>query len=145
MWSRLKLVPLSLTIKVRIMSWVVRYCCLVFYVYSLRWGVNSEGYRPNFKLAMIKTCSTWPLLNKYAIKKWRGSSDPTVTSDPLHSLWKRQKLKIWILFLQWSKCIPINLKEKSKHVYWKIRRVLRTPQQPNVKKLPFWPKTAIWD
>ena len=28
-------------------------------------GVNREGF--NFKLAMVKTCSTWPLLNKYAL------------------------------------------------------------------------------
>ena len=30
-------------------------------------GVNREGF--NFKLAMVKTCSTWPLLNKYALQK----------------------------------------------------------------------------
>ena len=60
---------------------------------------------------MVKTCSTWPLLNKYALKKiWTWSSDPTVTSDPLYSLWKRQKLKIWILFLPWSKFIHSSLK-----------------------------------
>ena len=28
-------------------------------------GVNMEGF--NFKLAMVKTCSNWPLLNKYAL------------------------------------------------------------------------------
>ena len=28
-------------------------------------GVNREGF--NFKVAMVKTCSTWPLLNKYAL------------------------------------------------------------------------------
>ena len=30
-------------------------------------GVNREGF--NFKLAMVKMCSTWPLLKKYAIWK----------------------------------------------------------------------------
>ena len=28
-------------------------------------GVNREDF--NFKFAMIKTCTTWPLLNKYAL------------------------------------------------------------------------------
>ena len=28
-------------------------------------GVNREGF--NFKLARVKMCSTWPLLNKYAL------------------------------------------------------------------------------
>ena len=28
-------------------------------------GLNREGF--NFKLAMVKTCSTLPLLNKYAL------------------------------------------------------------------------------
>ena len=28
-------------------------------------GVNREGF--NFKLATVKPCSTWPLLNKYAL------------------------------------------------------------------------------
>ena len=36
-----------------------------FYGSVLRRGVNREGF--NFKLAMVKTCSTWPLLNKYAL------------------------------------------------------------------------------
>ena len=34
------------------------------YMYSER-GINREGF--NLKLAMVKTCSTWPLLNKYAL------------------------------------------------------------------------------
>ena len=35
----------------------------------------------------------------------------TVTSNLLYIAYEKgQKLKIWILFLQWSKCIPINLK-----------------------------------
>ena len=29
------------------------------------WCVNREDF--NFKLAMVTTCSTWPLLNKYAL------------------------------------------------------------------------------
>ena len=97
----------------QILVWLVL-GCVIFYEkyekYLLGRGVNREGF--NFKLAMVKTCSTWPLLNKYALKKiWSGSSDPTFTSDPLYSLWKRQKLNIWILFLQRLKCITINLTE----------------------------------
>ena len=33
--------------------------------YVLRRGVNRKGF--DFKLAMVKTYSTWPLLNKYAL------------------------------------------------------------------------------
>ena len=31
--------------------------------------MNREGF--NFELAMVKACSTWPLLNKYALQKKR--------------------------------------------------------------------------
>ena len=46
-------------------------------------GINGDGF--NSKLAMVKVCSTWPLVNKndHSKKIWSGSSDPTVTSDPL--------------------------------------------------------------
>ena len=38
-------------------------------------------------------------------------SDPTITSDPLHSLWERPKIENLIFFfLPWSKCIHCNLK-----------------------------------
>ena len=41
-----------------------------------------------------QTCSTLSLLNKFAL--WTNlnfrSSDPTVTSDPLYSLWERSKM-----------------------------------------------------
>ena len=74
----------------------------VLYVRVIGRGVNREGF--NFKLATVKTCSTWPLLNKYALKKkiWSGSSDPYIAYGKIENL---------IFFsLQWSKCIPINLK-----------------------------------
>ena len=78
--------------------------------YTLGRDVNREGF--NFKLAMVKTCSTWPLPEQICPLKtfWSRSSDPTFTSDPLHILWESQKLEIWILFLPWSKCIHSNLK-----------------------------------
>ena len=35
-----------------------------------------------------------PILNKYVFKKyWSGSSEPTVTSDPLYSLYGKGKKK----------------------------------------------------
>ena len=54
------------------------------------------------------------LLNKCAFSKknWSGSSDPTITSDPLFRVHgKDQNLKIWIMFLPWSKCIHSYLKK----------------------------------
>ena len=62
------------------------------YVYcTIGRGKNREGF--NFKLAMVKTCSTWPLLNKYTLWKkiWSGSSDSTITADPI---WPVEKEKI---------------------------------------------------
>ena len=49
-------------------------CCITFQrrtckrkCYALGQGVNRQGF--NFKLAMVKMCSAWPLLNKYARQK----------------------------------------------------------------------------
>ena len=39
---------------------------------------------------MVKKCSTWALLNKYALKKWSGSSDPTVWGDD--GVWRHTKI-----------------------------------------------------
>ena len=77
-------------------------------------------------------------------KHWSESSDPTVTPDPLCSLWKRQKLKIWILFLQWSKCIPINLKGTLKTFNGKFEGVYIPCSSQMWRNYHFWPKTAIW-
>ena len=38
-----------------------------FEIYLVGQGVNGKGY--NSKLAMVKMCSTLPLLNKYALSK----------------------------------------------------------------------------
>ena len=78
-------------------------------------------------------------------KFWSGSSDPTITSDPLYSLWKRQKLKIWILFLQWSKCIPINLKGTLETFDEKFEGFYVPHRSQMWRNKHFWPKTAIWD
>ena len=43
---------------------VINFAKYHIHIYTLERGVNREGF--NFNLAMVKTCSTWPLLNKYA-------------------------------------------------------------------------------
>ena len=43
-------------------------------------GVNGEGF--HFKLAMVKTCSTWPLLNKYALWKKNWGGTPPLPQTP---------------------------------------------------------------
>ena len=107
-------------------------------------GINRKG--SNFKLDMVKTCSTWPSGTNMPFKKfWSGSLDPTVTSDPLYSLWKRQKLKFWILFLQWWKYIPINLKGTLKTFNEKCEGFYVPHSSQMWRNCHFWPKTAIWD
>ena len=69
--------PLSIEKTLSIRAWIFRllsFCIgqhlmmLVFWwLPTLGWGINREGF--NFKLAMVKTCSTWSLLNKYALWK----------------------------------------------------------------------------
>ena len=82
------------------------------------------------------------ILNKF----WSGSSDPTVTSDIQYSLWeKAKKLKIWILFLQWSKCIPINLKGTPKTLNGKSEEFYVPHHSQMWQNYHFWPKKAIWD
>ena len=60
------------------------------YMSSTGWYINRACY---FKLAMVKTCSIWPFLNKYTVwkKLWSGSSDSNVAPYPLHSLRERSK------------------------------------------------------
>ena len=43
----------------------LRPCDIKPYTCRVGRGINREGF--NFKLAMVKTCSTWLLLNKYAL------------------------------------------------------------------------------
>ena len=77
----------------------------------IRAGANKEGF--NFKLAMAKTCSTWPLLKNMPLEKKKIEVDfqtPPLPQTPYIAYGIGQKLKIGILFLQLSKCIPINLK-----------------------------------
>ena len=65
-------------------------------------NVNREGF--NFKLAVVKTCPIWSLMNNMPFKKSKCLSDPYMTYG------KDQKMKIWILFLPWSKWIHSNLR-----------------------------------
>ena len=78
--------------------------------YGLGRGINVEGFKS--KLTMVKMCSTWSLLNKYALwKKFEvGLQTPPLPQTPYRAYGKGQNLKIWILFLPWSKCIHSNLK-----------------------------------
>ena len=55
----------------------------------------------NIKLGMVKMCSTWPFLNKYALSY----------KYALYEYGNGQKSKIWILSWPWSKCIHSNLKQ----------------------------------
>ena len=66
--------------------------CPTLHQCTLGQGVNREGF--NFKLAMVKPCSLTPPEQVSTLKKfWSWSSDPTITSDPLHSLWERPKIE----------------------------------------------------
>ena len=63
-------------------------------VYTVGRGVNREGF--NFKLAMVKTCSTWPLLNKYALKIFFfevGLQTPPSPQTPYISPWESPKIE----------------------------------------------------
>ena len=82
----------------------------VFQGFSVGQGVNGKGF--NFTLAMVKMCSPWPLLNKYTLSKIFevGLQIPPLPQPSYMAYGKGQKLKIWILFLPWSKCIQSNLK-----------------------------------
>ena len=80
----------------------------------MRAGVNRGGF--NFKLAIVRTCSTFPLLNKYAllkkVLKWVFRPHRHLRS-PIMPKWERQKIeKSWILFVSGSKCIKSNLKKE---------------------------------
>ena len=64
-----------------------------FLHYPLGRGINGEGF--NSKLAMVKMCSTWSLLNKYVLsKKLSGSSDqlPYTPIGPMgkDNIWKSE-------------------------------------------------------
>ena len=105
--------------------------CYVSDQYLLGRGINGEGF--NSKLAMVKMCSTWPLLNKYALSKIFevGLQTPPLPQTAYRAYGKGQNLKIRILFLPWSKCIHINqkgiiipFKQNSDMIYWPHGRVL---------------------
>ena len=104
-------IMLDCVCKLKVDSLVFIFNCPYLLLCILGRGVNREGF--NFKLATVKTCSTRPLLNKYAL--WKnfevGLQTPPSPQTPYIGLTygKGQKLKIWILFLPWSKCIHSNL------------------------------------
>ena len=75
--------------------------------------IYREGF--NFKLSMIITNFTYIPFSNANFKKCTFFLGPTVTWDTLYSQWDRSKLRIWISFLQWSKCIALTLKI---NLYW---------------------------
>ena len=58
-------------------------------------GVKREGF--HFLLAMVKMCSTWPLLNKYALKKEKknevGLQTPPLPQTPYIAYGKGKNFK----------------------------------------------------
>ena len=73
------------------------------------------------------------------------SSDPTVTSNSLYSLWKRQLLKFDFFPLQWSKFIPINLTGTLKTFNRKFEGFYLPHSSQMWRNCHFWTKPAIWD
>ena len=63
------LVPINASVKCVFLSihyyFILKLSNIYIYIYILGQGVNWEGF--NLKLAVVKMCSTWPLLNKYTI------------------------------------------------------------------------------
>ena len=72
-------------------------------------------------------------------KFWSASSDPIVTSVQ-YSPWKRQTLKIWILYLQLSKYIPINLKGALQIFNGNFEGVYVPHSSQMWQTYHFWPK-----
>ena len=107
-------------------------------------GINGEGF--NFKLAMVKMCSTWPLLNKYTLsKKFEVDlQTPPLSLTACMAYGKGQKLKIRILFLPWSKRIHSNLKGIIILFKQKLNIVYRPHCHVLGPKWLFWSKIVIF-
>ena len=54
-------------------------------------------------------------------------------------------MKIWILFLQWSKCIPVNLRGTLETFDGKFDGFHVPHSSKMWRNKHFWPKTATWD
>ena len=64
------------------------------FAYTIGRGVNREVR--NFKLAMVRECSTWPLLNRYAL--WKNvevglQTPPSPQTPYIAGLWERPKIE----------------------------------------------------
>ena len=87
---------------------------------------------------MVKTFSTWPLLNKYDIYKKIevGLQTPPSLQTPynLHSLWERPKIENLNFVFAWSKCIQSNLKGVI-ITFKQTLDVIYKPHSLNVKRV----------
>ena len=110
----------------------------------LGWGVNREGLISNWSWPKrVSFGSSWT--NMPFRKIWSQGLDPTVTSDPYISLWKRQKSENGILFLHWSKCIPINLKGTLQIFNGKFEK-FNIPQGSQMwRNYHVWPKNQPFE
>ena len=78
------------------------------------WAGDKIGHGQNvFHLTPLQQiCPSKNL--KWVFEPNRYLRSPTMYSPIASAYGKGQKMKVWILFLQWSKCIPINLKRTPK-------------------------------
>ena len=60
-------------------------------IWTLGRGINREDF--DFKLAIFLTCSTWPLLNKNALKNKVGLQTPPLPRTPCIAYGKGQKIE----------------------------------------------------
>ena len=117
----------------------------VFKLWVVGRGVNREGLISNLpwskRVPLDPSWTNMPFEKNVEV----GLQTPPLPQTHLYSLWKRQKLKIWILFLQWSKYIPINLKGTLKTFNGKFEGYYVPHSSQMWGNCHFWPKTAIWD
>ena len=138
------------------MEWKCSSFCSVMHARPhSRAGVNMKGF--NFKLAMVKTCSTWPLLKNTPFKKNTVVLTPQMMHrhlrlHPLYGPGPDQKLKSEFYF-----CSDQNLfrlvawKEPQRHSMENLNGFALCPgfmfstAGSQMWQYHFWPKTAIWD
>ena len=83
-----------------------------------------------------------PLERMSTLKKfWSGSSDPTVTSDPM----EKAKFENLNFILAVVKMYSNNLKETLKTFNRKFEGFYVPHSSQMWRNYHFWPKTAIWD
>ena len=75
-----------------------------------------------------------------------GLQTPLSLQTPYIAYGEGKKFKIWILFLQWTKCIPINLKGTLKTFNGNFEGFFTYPTAAKCEEIAISDqKTAIWD